>query len=325
MSKNDKIKDFSKNALEQGKNYCSKVTALTTNVTTKETSSGKEYWSIDLVDKTGSLTVKKWSKEPGDAEILRRGNVISVLITGDNYGNRPGGTIKTAGEVDDDADISDYENSIMLCVPAMEKWLNNFIADLSADENAKIILDGTLLLPGELEKFCEWPGGKTCHHNVPHGLLMHTYCVIVGSVKLASFYNKICPGQINFTVLKLAALVHDYGKLLEYSLDADGNITTNDIFFNMNPHSLSTVLRIEQIDAKTPIDRDFKMALEHCILSHHGEPDHGAMLEPHTLEAVLLNAADELDAKMYSGLMAMLTLEKGEITRGGNGRSVMRI
>lgn len=325
MPKADTIKEFSKNALEQGKNYSANVTALITNVATKETSTGKEYWTIDLTDKTGSITVKKWSKESGDAEILKKGNVISVLITGDNYGNRPGGTIKTPGELIEYANIGDYENSIMLSVPAMNRWLRDFIKDLSMDQNAKHILDGTLLLPGELEKFCEWPGGKTCHHNVPHGLLMHTYCVIKGSVKLADFYNQICSGQINFTVLKLAALVHDYGKLIEYSLDKDGNISANDAAFSMNPHSLSTVFRIEQIDAVTPLDPDFKQALEHCILSHHGDPTHGAMLEPHTLEAILLNAADELDAKMYAGLMAMLTLDKGEIARGGNGRSIMRI
>lgn len=321
----EQIKEFSKHALEQGKSYSSTITALISNVVIKKTSGGKDYWCIDLVDKTGTITLKKWDREADDESLLKRGNVVTLSVTGDNYGGRPGGTFRKPIIVEENADLNDYIISIMPNVDKMISNTKNLMDILSKDPNAKIILDNTLRKPENFEKFCKWPGGKTNHHNVEHGLLLHSYCVTAASVKLAKFYDIFYPGQINFTVLQLSALLHDYGKLQEYSLDEEGNIISNDAVFSMNPHSLSTVLEIERISTIYPIDDDFKGAVEHCILSHHGDPDKGAVVTPHTLEAIILNAADEVDANMYSALMAMKTLDADEICRASNGKSIIRL
>lgn len=324
MSELVSIKEFSSKALEQGKGYDAPITALVTNVTTKQTKSGKEYWSVDLTDKTGTITLKKWDKEDGDEFLLKRGNIVTLQVKGDNYNNKASGTFSGPITVEQNGDIRDYVNSIMISVDCMISKVLATMDELSKNPNAKIILDHTLRNPETFDKFCRWPGGKTNHHNVEHGLLMHSYCVMGVCTKLAKFYDYFYPGQINLTVLQLAALIHDYGKLQEYSLDEDGNIISNDAVFSMNPHPLSTVLEIERIDALYPMDPAFKEAVEHCILSHHGEPDKGAVVVPHTLEAILLNAADEIDANMYSALMAMKTLDVGEIGRSSNGKSIMR-
>ena len=39
--------------------------------------------------------------------------------------------------------------------------------------------------------------------------------------------------------------------------------------------------------------------LEHVILSHHGNREFGSPVEPHIVEAQILNEIDQLDAKMY--------------------------
>lgn len=325
MSTVIKIKDFSNKALEQGKGYTATITALITNVVIKQKKSGGEYWAVDLSDKTGSITLKKWNKEEGDENLLKRGSIVTLEVTGDNYNNKASGTFSGPIVVEQNADIRDYINSIMINVDMMIGKVNAVMDELSKNPNAKVILNHTLRYPETFEKFCKWPGGKTNHHNVEHGLLMHSYCVMSVCTKLAKLYDYLYPGQINLTVLQLAALIHDYGKLQEYTLDAEGNIISNDAVFSMNPHPLSTVLEIERINALDPIDDDFRKAVEHCILSHHGEPDKGAVVEPHTLEAIILNAADEIDANMYSALMAMKTLDVGEICRASNGKSVMRL
>jgi 3'-5' exoribonuclease len=41
------------------------------------------------------------------------------------------------------------------------------------------------------------------------------------------------------------------------------------------------------------------MELEHLILSHHGSRELGSPVEPMTVEAFILAAADDLDAKLH--------------------------
>ena len=38
--------------------------------------------------------------------------------------------------------------------------------------------------------------------------------------------------------------------------------------------------------------------LQHCILSHHGDPQYGAVKQPMIIEAVALSFADDTDAKL---------------------------
>ena len=49
--------------------------------------------------------------------------------------------------------------------------------------------------------------------------------------------------------------------------------------------------------------------LKHCILSHHGEYEYGSPKKPAIIEAVALNFADNLDAKMETFKEAIASTE----------------
>jgi 3'-5' exoribonuclease len=44
---------------------------------------------------------------------------------------------------------------------------------------------------------------------------------------------------------------------------------------------------------------DLALELEHLILSHHGEKELGSPVVPMTVEAFILSAVDDLDAKLH--------------------------
>jgi len=43
---------------------------------------------------------------------------------------------------------------------------------------------------------------------------------------------------------------------------------------------------------------EVRVHLEHLILSHHGSKEHGSPVEPKTVEAFILAAVDDLDARL---------------------------
>ena len=56
------------------------------------------------------------------------------------------------------------------------------------------------------------------------------------------------------------------------------------------------------------------MLLEHMVLSHHGEPDFGAVVRPAFIEAELLSHLDMLDARMFEVKEATFAVSSGEFT-----------
>ena len=54
--------------------------------------------------------------------------------------------------------------------------------------------------------------------------------------------------------------------------------------------------------------------IEHLIVSHHGHKEFGAPVEPMTIEAMILSAADDLDAKINQVRQALAEDGEGEFT-----------
>lgn len=151
-------------------------------------------------------------------------------------------------------------------------------------------------------KFHEWPAAIKFHHAYEGGLLEHTLEVTEYALCIAKAFPF---AKVDRDVLITAALWHDWGKTLEYQIedwtsngkdiphlirnkDATGfNVWTRD-------HEATTHLATSAIEFSKHCDNP---AVVHCILSHHGRKDWGAIEEPRTVEALILHQADMLSAK----------------------------
>jgi 3'-5' exoribonuclease len=58
----------------------------------------------------------------------------------------------------------------------------------------------------------------------------------------------------------------------------------------------------------------FRAQIEHMIVSHHGHKEFGAPVEPMTVEAMILSAADGLDATINQMRTALAEEGEGEFT-----------
>jgi 3'-5' exoribonuclease len=129
------------------------------------------------------------------------------------------------------------------------------------------------------------------HHAFVGGLLEHTLSVTKNCIFFAAQYP-----ALDRDLLVTAAICHDIGKTKELSPYPDNDYTDEGGLLG------HIVMGTEMIGEKVKAIEGFPPVLEnelkHCILAHHGEYEFGSPKKPALIEAVALNFADDLDAKM---------------------------
>jgi len=108
------------------------------------------------------------------------------------------------------------------------------------------------------------------------------------------------------------ALLHDIGKLEELDYDRATSYTRDG---NLVGHvTLGTIMVRAAIDGIPDFPAALRSQIEHLIVSHHGRKEFGAPIEPMTIEAMILSAADDLDAKINQVKQALAEDGDGEFT-----------
>jgi 3'-5' exoribonuclease len=152
------------------------------------------------------------------------------------------------------------------------------------------------------QQFQAAPGAKLWHHNYLGGLLEHTLAV----AELCQVIQQKYP-QLDRDILIAGGLLHDIGKMSEFSRQGFIDYTTTGRL--IGHITIGAQLVAEQIKAIPDFPELLKDKLLHCILSHHGQKEMGSPVVPMTLEAMVLNFADEIDSKLQ-GIMRIIQKEK---------------
>lgn len=265
------------------------------------TKNGKEYASVILQDKTGTIDSKIWdlsSPGIGHFEPLQYVYVDAdvTVFQGSNQLN-----IKRIRK----ADEGEYQESDYLPVSSkdikvmygeltalIQSFKNPYLRQLAS---SYFIEDRVFV-----KQFCFHSAAKSVHHGFVGGLLEHTLSVM----KLCDYYAGTYE-MINRDLLLTAALFHDIGKTKELSAFPENDYTdAGQLLGHIMIGAEMVGDRIRQIPGfpeKTAVE------LRHCILAHHGELEYGSPKKPALIEALALNFADNTDAKMET----MIEILKG--------------
>lgn len=151
------------------------------------------------------------------------------------------------------------------------------------------------LLLGMAEQHAErlkvWPAARQVHHAYRSGLLEHILKIMEVGDGIAAAYGA------NRDLVIAGALLHDIGKLYELSY---GGSTEYSIEGNLIGHITIGVRMLREAAAAVPdFPPELELQLSHLILSHHGALELGSPVKPMTVEAFVLAAADDLDAKLH--------------------------
>lgn len=256
------------------------------------TKTGKSYENVIIQDKTGCMDAKIW--EPNSSGIDDFDALDYIEISGDvtsfngmlQFNIR---RVRRCGE--GEYDPKDFLPSSKRDVEEMYAELLGYVKKINNPYIAKLVRSFFVEDEEFIKAFKFHSAAKSVHHGFIGGLLEHT----LGVTKLCDFYADTYP-VINRDLILAAAMFHDMGKLREISTFPENDYTDDG---NLLGHIVMGVEMIgERIRTIDGFPSKVASELKHCILAHHGEYEYGSPKKPALIEALALNFADNLDAKM---------------------------
>lgn len=256
------------------------------------TKSGKEYGSLVLQDKTGTVDAKIWDlNSPGVAHFEAMDYVcvdadVTVFMGSNQLNVR---RIRKADE--GEYAPADYLPVSTKDIGGMYKELLALIASIQNPYLRRLTESYFVDDPAFAKAFQFHSAAKSVHHGFVGGLLEHT----LGVMKMCVYFADSYP-MLNRDLLLTAALFHDIGKTKELSTFPENDYTDDGQL--LGHIIIGTEMVSDRIKTIPGFPDRLAAELKHCILAHHGELEYGSPKKPALLEAMALNFADNADAKM---------------------------
>lgn len=280
--------------------------------TQKDVRSGRTgdlYISLSLQDKTGLIKGRIFNEAARLRDEFDAGEFVKVQGRTDLFNGRIQLLIEKIRRVNPDQDkqqgFREEDCVLSSARPVEEMW--NELQALIQHVQDPFIRDLLQRITTEhADKLRIWPAAQTVHHAYRSGFLEHVLSVARSALMLGTSYGA------NQDLLAAGALLHDIGKLEELTYDRS---TTYSRDGNLVGHVTLGAMMVRAAIGNIPEFPDVLRAqLEHLIVSHHGHKEFGAPVEPMTIEAMILSAADDLDAKINQVRQALAEDGEGEFT-----------
>jgi 3'-5' exoribonuclease len=264
--------------------------------TRQTTRAGAPYLTVELRDRSGSITGRVFR----DADLLagrfERGDIVQVHARAELFREQLQLAIEQIARVE----LTEEQAASFLPVSRRDvEELEGFFEHLARevyDPGLKGLLQRLLddqELRAELRRApCSLPASgparSSVHHAFLGGLLEHTVAVASLAIELCAVHPRL-----DRDLLLCAALVHDLGKTREYVYGAE--ITRSEQGRMLGHIELG--LRIIAAHAPSTLSDERRMALEHCVLCHHGPDAAGGGAQRFaSAEALALQRLNTLDA-----------------------------
>jgi len=254
---------------------------------------GKPYAKVLLTDRTGDLPGIIWEDARTQIAGIDPGDIVGVRGTVESYENRTQMRIDKIVKLnEDDVDMSALVPTTKGDISSMMSEIEEFISRVQ-DTYLKKLIENIFSREGIRETYMKAPAAKGIHHNYIGGLLEHTLSVLKSIEAIFPVYAHL---GINKDLLIAGALLHDIGKIYEYSYDKVIDMTPEGRL--IGHIYLSAHMTDKEIDGIEKFPEELKLQLLHLILGHHGQLEFGSPKLPMTREAMLLHMLDDLDAKL---------------------------
>ena len=272
------------------------------NKTSAITRNGKEYWSLTLQDKTGSLDSKIWNPSSvgvrDDFDALDYVEVVGdvVVFNGSLQLNIMGVRKADEGMYNE----ADFLPSSERDTDEMYEELLKLVNQVENTYLAKLISTFFKENKDFIKAFKRHSAAKSVHHGFVGGLLEHTLGVVKICNYVADNYS-----YLSKDLLLTAALFHDIGKVYELSSFPENDYTDDGQLLGHIVMGCEIIGNaVKEIEGFPPM---LERELKHCIVAHHGELEYGSPKKPALAEAVALHFADDMDAKLETFKEALAT------------------
>jgi 3'-5' exoribonuclease len=271
----------------------------------RTTKNGSNYLSLELGDRSLSVNSNIWDNFESIYKNFKAGDIVKVMGVMDDYKGIPQINISSIKSVSESENISvsDFLPKSKRDPEKMKKEFFDRIERIS-DRNLKVLIKN-IFHESNFRKFSNSPAGKFWHHAYVFGLIEHTLEII----KICDLMCNIHP-EINRDLLISGAIMHDFGKTEELSVDSSFNYTDKGKL--LGHIVIAGMLINEETKKISGFPEELKNNLLHLILSHQGKLEFASPVVPKTLEAITLYQADELSAKVNAYKNALSSEIKGD-------------
>ena len=254
---------------------------------------GTAYLNVELGDSTGTILGRVFN----DADLLagrfERGELVHVRGRVERYREKLQVNLASIARAEDDqADPAGFLPTAYRDLDELEGFLEHLAGEVY-EAPLKLLL-ASLLADGELRAElrrapCSIPGQRAgAHHAYLGGLLEHT----VGVATLAHELCALHP-RLDRDLLLSAAIVHDVGKTREFTYGAEIARSAEGRMLGHVELGLRTLAR----HIPDSLAGERRLALEHCVLMHHG-PDSAGGARFASAEALALHRLNAVDAQV---------------------------
>jgi 3'-5' exoribonuclease len=265
---------------------------------------GTPYLTVELRDRTGSILARAFR----DADLLagrfERGDLVRVRGSVERFRDQLQIGLHTITRAEGaESDLSGFLPASHRDLDELEGFFEHLTRELY-EPGLRALLErvlGDAELRRELRRApCSLPAatrpggsgraGAGSHHAYLGGLLEHTVAVATLVVELCALHPRL-----DRDLLLAAALLHDIGKTREFTYGAE--IARGEEGRLLGHVELGLRLLAPRYPASLPAPR--RLALEHCILAHHG-PEALPGQRFASAEAIALYRCNALDAHLKS-------------------------
>lgn len=254
---------------------------------------GKPYAKLLLTDKTGDILGIIWDDAKQQVAPITPGDVVGIRGNVESYEGRLQIRIEKVVKLkEDEVEMPTLVPMTGKDIPTMMAEVDRYIAAIR-NRYLKTLIDMIFAENGVRDSFQKAPAAKGIHHNYIGGLLEHTLYILRSIQAIFPLYEHL---GLNKDLLIAGALLHDVGKIYEYSFSKIIEMTP---MGRLVGHVyLSTHIVDQTISRIEGFPDELRLQLLHVILGHHGQLEYGSPKLPMTREAMLLHLLDDLDAKL---------------------------
>jgi len=270
---------------------------LITSKDLRATSNGSLYIHAVLADKTGQILGRLWQASDAQYQQIPEGGFLRFKGRVESYKGSLQFIIEGMRPVEDaGVDLSDFLPATTRDVEQMWERTKEILRSIKNRDILNLLKQFVEDEP-LVRAFKRAPAATQLHHAFLGGLLEHTLNVLELAVLVLPRYPEVS------TDLVLAGIfLHDIGKTTELTYET--NFCYSDAG-QLIGHIVQAAIWIEQkaraVEQQTgkPFPEDIKVALQHIVVSHHGEYEFGSPKLPATPEAIAVHYLDNLDAKLH--------------------------
>jgi len=256
------------------------------------TRSGSPYLNLELRDSTGAIRAKAFRDADALAGRFERGELVRVGGTVQRFRDELQIEVEEISRAEGaEADPRRFLPTAYRDLDELDGFLEHLVREVY-DPGLRALLDAILADAGLRAQIrtapCTPPAaggarGASSHHAYLGGLLEHTVAVATLALELCTLYPRL-----DRDLLLSAAIVHDLGKTGEFTYGVEVGRTPAGAMLG----HVELGLRLIAAKAPASLAPERRLALEHCVLMHHG----GEGQRFASAEAVALQRLNALDA-----------------------------